>query len=90
MNEEKKQDKLISLKFSITGKTVTIEKVNVNQPLHVSVQKALDETGTARPIDDYDVLFNNTILDVSQKVEALNLSDGILLMVSLKSGKGGK
>lgn len=91
MNEEKKQHNLISLKFSVTGKPVaTIEKVNLNQPLKVAVGKALEETGSTRPIEDYDVLLGNNILDINKKVEDLGLTDGDLLMVSLKSGKGGK
>jgi hypothetical protein len=91
MNEEKKQHNLISLKFSVTGKpVVTIEKVNLNQPLKVAVEKALEETGSTRPIEDYDVLLGNNILDINKKVEELGLTDGALLMVSLKSGKGGK
>ncbi len=91
MSEENKQHNLISLKFSVTGKpAVTLEKINLHQPLKASVEKALELTGSARPIDDYDVLFNNIILDISQKVDALSLTDGALLMVSLKSGKGGK
>ena len=91
MNEEKKQHNLISLKFSVTGKpVVTIEKVNLNQPLKVAVEKALEETGSTRPIEDYDVLLGNNILDINKKVEELGLTDGSLLMVSLKSGKGGK
>jgi len=91
MKEEKKQQNLISLRFSVTGKpVVTIEKVNLNQPLQVSVEKALEETGSARPIVDYDTLLGNNILNISQKVDELGLTDGALLMVSLKSGKGGK
>lgn len=91
MNEEKKQHNLIGLKFSVTGKpVVTIEKVNLNQPLKVAVEKALEETGSTRPIEDYDVLLGNNILDINKKVEELGLTDGALLMVSLKSGKGGK
>ncbi|WP_303924971.1 DUF2604 domain-containing protein [Draconibacterium sediminis] len=91
MNNEKKQHNLISLRFSVTGKpVVTIEKVNVNQPLQVSVEKALVKTGSTRPIKDYDVLFNNNILDITQRIETLELIEGVLLMVSLSSGKGGK
>lgn len=91
MKEEKKQQNLISLRFSVTGKpVVTIEKVNLNQPLQVSVEKALEESGSTRPIGDYDVLLGNNILDIVEKVEMLGLTDGALLMVSLKSGKGGK
>jgi len=91
MNEEKHTHNLISLKFSVTGKpVVTIEKVNLNQSLKVAVEKALEETGSTRPIEDYDVLLGNNILDINKKVEELGLTDGALLMVSLKSGKGGK
>lgn len=90
MNEEKKQHNLIDLKFSVTGKPVTIEKVNVNQPLQVSVQKALVETGSARPIEEYDVLFNNNKLDISQKVETFNFPNDAVIFVSLKTGQGGK
>lgn len=91
MNEEKKQHNLISLKFSVTGKQVVIiEKVNLNQPFKVAVEKALEETGSTRPINDYDVLLGNNILDINKKVEEIGLTDGALLMVSLKSGKGGK
>ncbi|MCE5205129.1 MAG: DUF2604 domain-containing protein [Porphyromonadaceae bacterium] len=89
MNQDKKQSNLINLKFSVTGKPVTIEKVNVNQPLKVSVQKALDETGSTRPIDEYEVLFNNNKLDVNQKVESFNFPDDAVIFVSLKTGQGG-
>lgn len=91
MNEEKKQHNLIALRFSITGKpVVTIEKVNLNQPILVAIEKAFEETGTTRPVSDYDVLFDTAILNISLKVEELGLIDGALLMVSLKSGKGGE
>jgi hypothetical protein len=90
MSEEKKQNNLISLKFSVTGKKVTIDKVNINQPLSVSVQKALDETGSARPIDDYDVLLNdNSKLDITHKVESFNFQDTDVIFISLRTGQGG-
>ena len=89
--EEKKQDHLISLKFSVTGKKVTIEKVNVNQPLSVSVQKALEESGSTRPIADYDALLNDTNkLDLSQKVESFNFQPADVIFVSLRTGQGGE
>lgn len=90
MSEKKKHPNLISLDFSVTGKPVTIEKVNVNQPLQVSVQKALDNTGSTRPINEYEVLYNNTKLDISQKVESYNFPEDALIFVSLKTGQGGK
>jgi hypothetical protein len=92
MKEEKeeKQHNLINLKFSVTGKQITIEKVNLNQPLSVSVQKALDETGSTRTIEEYDVLLNNIKLDISQKVETFNFTIDSVIFVSLKTGQGGK
>ena len=85
MNEEKKQDNFISLKFSVTGKPITIEKVNIKQPLKVAVQKALDGTASTRPIEDYDVLFNNDKLDITKKVETFNFPDDAVLIYSSSS-----
>lgn len=90
MKEEKKQNNLISLKFSVTGKPATIDKVNIKQPLKVAVQKALNDTGSSRTIDEYDVLYDNNIIDITQKVETFGFPEDVVLMVSLKSGKGGK
>lgn len=48
MAEEKTQNQ-ISLTFIVNGKEANVEKVNLHQPLKVSVEKALEETGnTAR------------------------------------------
>lgn len=90
MNEEKKQHNLINLKFSVTGKPITIEKVNINQPLQVSVQKAIDLTGSARTIEEYDVLLNNKKLDITQQVETFNFPGDAVIFISLKTGQGGK
>lgn len=89
MKEEKGNVKFISLVFSISGKQITIDKVNLNQPLKVSVQKAFDESGSTRPLSDYNVLYEGKIIDISQKVETFHFSDGALLIVSLKTGQGG-
>ena len=88
--QEEKQHNLISLKFSVTGKQVTIEKVNLNQPLSVSVQKALNDTGSTRPIEEYNVLLNNNILDFTQKVETFNFPIDAVIFISLIAGTGGK
>ena len=80
---------LTSLNFSVTGKKTTIEKVNVNQPLRVAVQKALKETGSTRPLDEYEVLYNNNIIDIDQKVETFNFPEDAVIFISLKTGKGG-
>ncbi len=90
MNEEKKLHNLIDLKFSVTGKPITIKKVNINQPLQVSVQKALNETGSTRPMEEYDVLYNNNKLDTTQKAGTFNFPSDAVIFVSLKTGQGGK
>lgn len=90
MNKEEKQHNLISLKFSVTGKQITIDRVNIKQPLVVAVQKALNGTGSARPIEEYDVLFNNIKLDITQKVETFSFPSDAVIFISLKTGQGGK
>jgi hypothetical protein len=91
MGEEKKQPNLISLRFSVTGKKVTIEKANIHQPLSVAVQKALDESGSTRPIEDYDALLNDkTKLNLSEKIESFNLQESDVIFVSLRTGQGGR
>jgi len=80
---------LIRLTFSVTGKKITIEKVNIHQPLKVSVQKAITESGSTRPIEDYEVIFNNVKLDINQKVESFNFPADAIIFVSLKTGQGG-
>lgn len=87
--QEKEQGNNIDLKFSVTGKQVTI-KANLNQKLEVPVKKALKETGSTRPIEEYDALYLNKILDISQKISTFNFPDDAVVFVSLKSGQGGK
>lgn len=82
-------NQLTNLKFSISGKEATIEKVNINQPLGVSAAKALKDTGSSRPLKDYDIFFNNVKIDGDQKVESFSFPEGAVLFLSLKTGKGG-
>jgi hypothetical protein len=84
--EEKEQ--FISLNFRIQSDTVTVDKVNIHQPLSVAVGKALkDHPG--RPVEDWIVTFNGTQLDPSKKVQELGLSNGDTLKLTLKDGGGG-
>lgn len=81
---------LISLTFIINGEEVEIDKVNLNQPLKVSVQKALKNSGnTGRSLSDWQVMYNDQKLDTSKKVQEFDLSDGDEVYVNLKAGKGG-
>jgi len=85
-----KQENLITLVFIVNGVEYTIEKVNINQPLSVSVSKVLKDSGnTGRDIDDWQLKWNDNNLDFNKKVEDYNLPDGAQLFLSLKAGIGG-
>ena len=88
--KEEKQSNLISLTFIVNGTETIVEKVNVNQPLHVPVQKALNQTGnTARVIGDWQVIYNDQTLDINKKVEDYKLPENAVIFLSLKAGQGG-
>jgi len=88
--EKEKQPNLISLTFIVNGTETIVEKVNLNQPLHVSVQKALEQTGnTGRPISEWQVLFNDQNLDSNKKVEEFKFPENAVIFLSLKAGQGG-
>lgn len=89
--ENRGNDNLVSLTFIVNGKEVTIEKVNVHQPLKVAVTKALEETGnTGRELSDWLVKWNDQDLNISLKVEEFHFPPDAKIFVSLKSGKGGE
>ena len=85
-----KKEQLITLNFRIQNETITIEKVNINQPLSVAVKKALKDNDQGRPIEDWIVTFNGNQVDASQKVKDLGLSDGDVLKLTLQAGGGGE
>lgn len=88
---ETKENKLISLPFIVNGMETVVEKVNINQPLKVSVEKALLQSGNAsRPISDWQVKYNDIELDTGKKVGDFNFSSDPKLFISLKAGIGGK
>jgi len=88
-NEEKGNDKKITLIFIINGETVEIS-TNVKAPLKSAVEKALQESeNTGRPISDWQVKYNGTVIDINAKVEDLNLPDKAKLLLTLKIGEGG-
>ncbi|WP_317898930.1 DUF2604 domain-containing protein [Aurantibacillus circumpalustris] len=90
MPEKPKQQNQISLTFIVNGTETVVEKVNVHQPLHVAVQKALDQTGnTGRPIGDWQVIYNDQNLDANKKVEEFNFPENAVIFLSLKAGQGG-
>ena len=90
-NEDKgKTPNLISLTFIVNGTETLVEKVNLNQPLHVPVQKALEQTGnTGRSINEWQVIYNDQTLDTNKKVEEFNFPENAVIFLSLKAGQGG-
>ena len=90
MAEEKIQNQ-ISLTFIVNGKEANIEKVNLHQPLKVSVEKALEETGnTGRELSDWQVKLNDVELDITKKVEEYNILSDVKIFISLRAGQGGQ
>lgn len=91
--KEEKNDKNAnqrSLTFIVNGTETVVEQVNVNQPLHVSVNKALQQSGNSgRPLGDWQVLYNDQPLDINRKVEEFNFPDNAVIFLSLKAGQGG-
>ena len=88
--KDQKNPNQISLVFIVNGTETIVEKVNINQPLHVSVQKALDQTGNSgRPISEWQVIFNDQPLDINKKVEEYNFPNDAVIFISLKAGQGG-
>lgn len=90
IGEKEKQPNLISLTFIVNGTETLVEKVNVHQPLHVSVNKALEQTGnTGRAISEWQVIYNDQTLDPNAKVEDFNFPENAVIFLSLKAGQGG-
>ena len=88
--EEKNQNQ-ISLTFIVNGKEAKVEKVNLHQPLKVSVEKALEETGnTGRELSDWQVKLNDVELDITKKVEEFNILSDVKIFISLRAGQGGQ
>ena len=88
--KDPKNPNLISLVFIVNGTETIVEKANVNSPLHVAVQKALEQTGNnGRPIGDWQVIFNDVTLDIKKKIEEFNFPDDAVIFLSLKAGQGG-
>lgn len=89
-DKDEKKDKKISLTFIVNGTETVVQNINVNQPLHVAVQKALDQTGNSgRPIGEWQVIYNDQTLDISKKVEEFHFPENAVIFLSLKAGQGG-
>lgn len=85
-----KPDNHVDLIYIIQGEEEKVDKVNVHQPLKVSAQKALEQSGnTGRPLSDYIAKYGNQDIDLSKNAQDYNLPDGAKIYLTLKSGQGG-
>ena len=88
--EDPGQHNLRSLTFVINGDEETVEKVNVNQPLTVAAQKALEESGnTSKPLSDYQVIYNDQQISLDKKVGEYNFPSDALIYLNLNTAGGG-
>lgn len=81
--------KPLELIFIVNG---TPKKLPVKQDevLSVAVKLALKETGNeGRPLSDWEVKYQDKVLDITKTVAELKLPDCAELFVSLKAGHGG-
>jgi len=85
-----KQENFITLVFIVNGEEYPNAKINLKQPLSVSINNALKDSGnTGRNLSDWQVKWNDNNVDINNKVEVFNFSDGAKLFISLKAGVGG-
>lgn len=79
----------ITLKIIVNG-TLTSVEANLNAPLRTAANKALEQTGnTGRPIEEWQIKWNDTVLDISKKIEEFDFPADAELFLSLKAGAGG-
>ena len=84
------QHNFVTLIFLINGNEYPIDKINVNQPLKVGVERALADSGNAsRPLADWVVRYNDRDLDVNGKVEDFHFPAGAQIYLTLRTGQGG-
>ena len=82
-------EKLVDLTIIVNG-TPTVVHVNENAPLKTAVHKALEQTGnTGRPITDWQITWNDKVLDMDLKIKDFHFPKNVELFLSLKAGVGG-
>jgi hypothetical protein len=86
-----KNPNLIQLRFVVNGEETVVEKVNINQPLKVAAEKALNQTNnTGRDLSEFQAKYNNNDINLSHKVEDFRFPPDATIYLSLKIGQGGK
>lgn len=93
LKKEEKEDhggqNLTNLLIIVNG-TPTEVKINLNAPLKTAAEKALEQTGNmGRPIEDWQIKWNDQVLDMNKKVKEFDFPEGIELFLGLKAGAGG-
>jgi hypothetical protein len=88
--KEDKNPNQISLRFVVNGEETTVEKVNINAPLKVAAEKALEQTNNkGRDLSEFQAKYNNNDINLSHKVEDFKFPTGATIYLSLKIGQGG-
>ncbi len=87
---EGKNPNQISIRYIVNGEETLVDKVNVNQPLKVSAEQALKQTGNhSRDLSEFQAKYNNNDVNLNAKVEDLKIPSGATIYLSLKIGQGG-
>ena len=83
-------DNKISLVVVVNGAETTVE-ANINAPIQVVAQHALNSTGDhARPLSEWELKDDQgRTLDLSRKVKDFGFADGAVLYLTLAVGVNG-
>jgi len=77
------------LVFIINGQPKKVE-AKLEWPLKKAVELALKETGNeGRPTSDWNVTWNNQVLDMNKEIREFHFPECVDLFLSLKAGQGG-
>ena len=83
------QHNLRQLTIVVNGKEVVVQS-NVNAPLQVAAEKALQESqNIGRPLGDWRLKFEEKVLDLTKKLGEYSLPADAVLFLSLNAGQGG-
>lgn len=80
----------IAIKVVVNG-TETLVQANLNEPLHVTAQHALNEThNSGRPLSEWELKdANGRVLDLNQKVSSFQFAEDTTLYLQPTVGVNG-
>lgn len=88
-HHEHDQHKKHELLFIINGKSIKVQ-VDLEWTLKEAVEHALKQSGNeGRPIEDWNVKYNNVALDLNKRIKEFHFKDCAELFLSLNAGHGG-